>query len=129
MRLFTFVFLILGLAACDAAGPGFRGADMVKVSEGGMDFTLRRRGNFVEAIRTNSTWLPKFQEVAPQAGIAAQKASGCRADWVMGDPAMMIIGLECDGHTAPPLPSRKHTLFCDFIAAGQGRLEMECVRG
>lgn len=127
MRMILFVPLIL-LTACDTPGPGFSGAPAVKVVEAGTSFTLRRRGNFVEAIRTSSHMLPKFEDVARNAGVATQAQTGCRADWVLGDPTMMTIGLECDGHRAPPLPRRKHTLFCEYFDAGQGALDLECIR-
>lgn len=80
----------------------------------GSRFTLRFQGNLVEATRTSPEWLPRFEEVARKAGIAAQIESGCRADWVEGDPALMWVGLSCDGGPAPKRPRRSRTIFCDI---------------
>ncbi|WP_089276748.1 hypothetical protein [Antarctobacter heliothermus] len=80
----------------------------------GSRFALRFRGNLVEATRTSPEWLPRFEDVARKAGIAAQIQSGCRADWVEGDPAMMWIGLSCDGGPAPKRMRRPRTIYCDI---------------
>ncbi len=82
----------------------------VEVTQDGSAFTLRRRAAIVEAIRTNSEWLPKFQEVAPKAAIATQAWTGCKAAWVVGDPAMMWIGLSCEGSPAPQMTLSKRSI-------------------
>ncbi len=125
MRLFP-VILLLGLAACDTAGPGFSGLHKVVREVDGSTFTLRRRGPLVEAIRTNPEMLPRFQTIAPKAGIAAQQETGCTADWVMGDPAMMVIGLACDGQGAPKMPRKPRRFHCELFYAGQNVHELEC---
>ena len=113
MRLFPAI-LTLGLAACDAAGPGFRGVDKVAADVEGTQFTLRIRGPLAEVIRTSPHMLPRFPDVARKAGIATQIQSGCKAKWVQGDPAMMWIGLSCNGRAAPKMPRRPRTLFCEI---------------
>lgn len=115
MRLVS-LLLCLGLAACDAAGPGFRGADKVVRRIEGSTFTLRFRGDMVEAIRTSPEAFPRFQSVARKAALAAQAESGCRADWVQGDPAMMLIGLSCEGRKPPKVPKKRSDLYCDLSA-------------
>ena len=126
MRTLPVVSLILGLAACDAAGPGFSGAEKAIREQDGAHFTLRRRGDLVEAIRTNPEVLPRFQAVAPKAGIAAQLWTGCRAEWMMGDPAMMVVGMACPGRTPPKLPKRRHTMYCELFTGIGNSFEMEC---
>ncbi|KUF09438.1 hypothetical protein [Pseudoponticoccus marisrubri] len=106
--------LVLGLAACSAAGPGFQGADPVIREVEGSRFTLRFRGGIAEAIRTNPEWMPRFPDIARKAALAAQAETACRAAWVEGDPAMMWIGLSCNGARAPKMPRRKRTLYCDL---------------
>ncbi|WP_245853324.1 hypothetical protein [Maliponia aquimaris] len=83
----------------------------------GSRFSLRFRGDLVEAIRTSPEAFPRFEAVARKAGIAAQIESGCRAAWVEGDPSMMWIGLSCDGQPAPKMPRRPRTLYCDIDGA------------
>lgn len=114
-----------GLAACDVAGPGFHGGEKVVREYDGSRFTMRRQGNVIEAIRTNPEMLPRFQPVARRAGIAAQIETGCKADWVVGDPSMMWIGLSCNGGKAPPKPSKRRVFYCDLydVSAGGGTLE------
>lgn len=114
MRLLSFMILLTGLSACDAAGPGFRGAPTVERTVDGSTFTLRFRDSMVEAIRTNPEMLPRFQPVARKAAIAAQVETGCKADWVQGDPAMMLIGLSCNGAKAPKIPKKRSQLYCDL---------------
>jgi hypothetical protein len=127
MRLFPMI-LALGLAACDTAGPGFLGVPKRIDTVDGSSFTLRRRGDLVEAIRTSPESLPRFQNIAPRAGVAAQRWTGCRAVWVMGDPSMMWIGLSCDGRAAPKMSRRPQTFYCDLHEAGQNVQELVCAR-
>ncbi|ASP20180.1 hypothetical protein ANTHELSMS3_01483 [Antarctobacter heliothermus] len=119
MRWLSCVLLLLGLAACDAARPGFYGAETQVQEVEGSRFTLRFQGNLVEATRTSPEWLPRFEDVTRKAGIAAQIQSGCRADWVEGDPAMMWIGLSCDGRPAPKRPRRSKTIYSDIDGLSQ----------
>ncbi|WP_418594589.1 hypothetical protein [Ponticoccus sp. (in: a-proteobacteria)] len=115
MRLVS-LLLCLGLAACDAAEPGFRGAERVVSRVEGSTFTLRIRGDMAEAIRTSPEAFPLFRTVARRAAIAAQVKTGCRADWVQGDPAMMLIGLACEGRRPPKIPKARRDLYCDLSA-------------
>ena len=112
MRGFPCVLLLLGLVGCASAGPGFYGAEKRVREVEGSRFTLRFRGPLVEATRTSPEWLPRFEDVARKAGIAAQIETGCRAEWVEGDPAMMWIGLSCNGDRAPKMPRRPCTIHC-----------------
>ncbi|CUH74849.1 hypothetical protein [Tropicibacter naphthalenivorans] len=126
---FTYVFLMLGLAACDAAGPGFRGVDKTVREVEGSRFTLRRQGDVVEAIRTNPEMMPRFQPVARKAGIAAQLETGCIAKWVVGDPSMMTIGLSCDGRKAPRKPRKSRVFYCDLYGITARGGALECQKG
>ncbi|WGW04244.1 hypothetical protein [Tropicibacter oceani] len=112
--------MLLPLMACDTAGPGFRGVDAREVTYEGSRFTLRLRENMAEVIRTSPEMLPRFENVARRAAIATQIETGCHAAWVEGDPAMMLIGLSCDGERPPKRPKRPRMLYCDLIDL-QGR--------
>lgn len=127
MRLLTIIAL-LGLAACDTAGPGFSRSEKIVREFEGSRFTLRRSGDVVEAIRTSTEWLPRFQPVARRAGVLAWMETGCIPEWVMGDPAMMWVGLSCEGRAAPKMPKRPQTLSCTVEDAGQGVLDVTCMR-
>ncbi|QRF67964.1 hypothetical protein [Ponticoccus alexandrii] len=131
MRLVS-LLLCFGLAACDAAGPGFRGAEKVVRRVEGSAFTLRFRGDMVEAIRTSPEVFPLFQSVARKAAIAAQMETGCHADWIQGDPAMVLIGLACDGRKPPRVPKKRSDLYCDLseftVRDGIGSGALTCQR-
>ncbi|WP_231582007.1 hypothetical protein [Puniceibacterium sp. IMCC21224] len=98
-------------------------------------FVLRINGPLVEATRTNPEFLPKFPQVARKAGLAAHRATGCTPRWIRGDPAMMIVGLSCDGARPPPKPKRRVSFYCDVLdidlgsRAGLGRAGLECYKG
>ncbi|MGR3495179.1 hypothetical protein [Citreimonas sp.] len=110
------VLLLLTLAACDAAGPGFRGAEAVSRDYDGSRFTLRFNGPLAEAIRTSPEWLPKFDVIARRAALAAQaERPGCTVAWVQGDPAMMVMGLACGDAPAPKIPQRSRVLLCELV--------------
>lgn len=109
-----FLFFSLPLGACDNAGPSFQGGDGVTRTVQGATFTLRRRENVVEAIRTSPEWLPKFPDVARKAASAAHQETGCLSAWVTGDESMLWIGLSCDGRPAPKRPIARNELFCDI---------------
>ncbi len=107
---------LLCLTACDAAGPGFRGADKIQREAEGSRFTLRFRGDMVEAIRTSPEMLPKFPAIARRAALVSERERpGCKTAWVEGDPAMMLLGLSCDGRKPPKKPKRREMLFCDLM--------------
>jgi hypothetical protein len=110
-----FAFLCLApIAACDSAGPGFRGQDKEVHEVDGSRFTLRRQGDVVEAIRTNPEFLPNLDKLGRKAFVAAERMTGCEAAWIQGDPAMMRIGLACDGRPAPKMPKQRAVLDCDL---------------
>lgn len=107
------ILLLLCLAACNTAGPGFRGIPPVEQTYDGSRFLLRQNGPLVEVIRTSPEVLPKFRDVARKASLLLQDRTGCIAAWVVGDPAMMVVGLSCDGAKPPRKPKRKVSFSCD----------------
>lgn len=117
---YAMVLSLFLLGACDAAGPGFRGVEpTVRVVEGSR-FALRFRGDLVEAVRTSPEWLPKFEDVARKAALAAEaERPGCQSEWVEGDPSTLLLGLSCDGARAPKPPKRRGMLLCDLFDANR----------
>ena len=127
MRLVQSLACLLILVACDSAGPAFRGAEPVKAEIDGSRFTLRFRGDMVEAVRTSPEWNPRFETVAEKAARAAEaQRPGCVTDWVDGDPAMLLLGLKCNGRPAPSRPRRKDLLLCDPIGYDGSAESLEC---
>lgn len=106
---------LLFLAACNTAGPGFRGVPAQTVTVEGSRFLLRINGPLAEATRTSPEFLPKFADVARKAGLATYRATGCEPRWIRGDPAMMIVGSSCNGAKPPPKPKRRVSFSCDVL--------------
>ena len=118
MKLMLILVCLCLLAACDAAGPGFRGADKVVREVDGSRFTLRFRGDMVEAIRTSPEMLPRFETVARRAALLAEAEPVLRPDrpaWPPGrgggrNPALreiLTLGLAKKRNilwTTPPNP-------------------------
>lgn len=131
MRVSFALFCLAVLVACDGAGPGYRGQEKTVIEVEGSRFTLRRRGDVVEAIRTNPEWLPNLAQVGPKAAFAAEQMTGCVPVWLQGDPAMMWVGLSCEGRPAPPMPKRRKVLDCDLTnfhsRGGLGTGSLNCV--
>jgi hypothetical protein len=110
------VLALAALAGCDAAGPGFRGAEAVTREVAGSRFTLRFRGDLVEAVRTSPEWLPDFAVIARRAAFLAEaERAGCKTAWVEGDPAMLLLGLSCDGRKPPKRPDRRGMRVCELF--------------
>lgn len=96
--------LLLLLAACNTAGPQFRGLPATTVTVDGSTFDVRVRDNRAEAIRTNVEYAPRFGPIRERAGKAMAMVSGCKVVDVGGDQAMAVGRLNCG--SGPP-PKRK----------------------
>lgn len=89
--------LLMLLAACDSPAPAMMGADATRITVEGVDFTVRVRGERVEAIRTNMMPNPSIGSVYPRALQAMEAVSGCRVIEysLRGDVAVMRADLDC----------------------------------
>lgn len=106
--------MTIGLFGCTAAGPGFRGIDPVAHSVEGSRFVVRSAPPIAEVIRTSPEALPRFDIVAERAAMAVASQTRCLPAWVMGDPAMMLVGMSCDGAKPPKMPKRRASFTCDL---------------
>lgn len=92
------MFLLLTvLAACNTAGPRFRGLPATTVSIDGSTFDVRVNGRLAEAIRTNPEYAPRFGPIQSRAGRAMEFVSGCKVKEVRGDQAVATGILDCGG--------------------------------
>lgn len=91
------VLAILLVAACDTATPGFMGADVSRITVDDMEFAVRVRGSKAEAQRKNFILRARYNAIAPKAGIAMERVSGCkvRPGTLKGDPSIMYAALDC----------------------------------
>ncbi len=85
----------LCLAACNTAGPYFRGLPATTVTVDGSTFDVRVNGDLAEAIRTNVQYAPRFGPVRDHASKAMQMVSGCDVKEVRGDQAVATGILDC----------------------------------
>jgi hypothetical protein len=87
----------LALAACDSPSPAMMGQDAVRVTVDGAEFSVRRRGNRAEAIRTNMMTFPSIGAIVHRAEQAIEEATGCDVvtDSLRGDQAVMRADLVC----------------------------------
>lgn len=94
MKYLVLAFLLI-LAACNTAGPHFRGLPATTVTVDGSTFDVRVRGDLAEAIRTNSEYAPRFGVIRERAGRAMAMVSGCEVKEVRGDQAQATGILRC----------------------------------
>ena len=94
------VVLVLTLAACDTPSPHFRDAAVIRVAVDGSVFDVRVRGNLAEAMRVNPEYAPRFGPIRDRAGFAMAQVSGCKVVEVLGDQALAIGVLACEGRAA-----------------------------
>ncbi|WP_146584943.1 hypothetical protein [Puniceibacterium confluentis] len=111
----VFLLALTLLMACNTGGPGFRGIVPVERQVDGSRFLLRVNGPLVEAIRINPEAFPAFHDIVRKAGIAAQEVTGCTPQWARGDPALVVLGLACEGAPAPPKPRRRAGFTCNIL--------------
>lgn len=105
----------LVLCACDTASPAMWQAETVRTQVEGSAFTLHIKDGMVEAVRTSPEVFPRFDAVARKAAFAAQRQTGCDVAWAEGDPAIVLMGLSCNGLPPPPRPKRRKTIYCDVV--------------
>jgi len=95
MRLSLAAFVLIVLAACNTAGPRFRGLPATTVTIDGSTFDVRVNGSLAEAIRTNVQYAPRFGPIRGRAGRAMELVSGCTIKEVRGDQAQATGILDC----------------------------------
>lgn len=95
MRLLPVLFLPICLAACDSPSLAFAGAPATRVSVGGSEFTVRRRGDRVEAVRTSREVFPSRSGTEAKARRAIAIATGCAVKAIGGDVSMQLARLDC----------------------------------
>ncbi|KEJ90977.1 hypothetical protein DSW25_03530 [Sulfitobacter donghicola DSW-25 = KCTC 12864 = JCM 14565] len=104
--LYAFLSMLI-LAACNTAGPHFRGLEATTVTVDGSTFDVRVRGELAEAIRTNSEYAPRFGPIRERAGRAMAMVSGCEVKEVRGDQSQATGLLKCPNaqrRNHPPTP-------------------------
>ena len=107
--------LLLVLAACNTAGPHFRGLPATTVSVEGSTFDVRVNGALAEAIRTNVQYAPRFGPIRDRAGKAMAMVSGCTVREVRGDQAQATGILDCGNGGPARVPLTSGDVICDPI--------------
>jgi len=97
MKVLFVVLWAFVLVACNTPSPEFRGVEPVRILVGKSTFDVRVKSLRAEAIRINSEWAPRSDEVFGRATEAIEAVSGCRVRKIVGDQALMIARLSCGG--------------------------------
>ena len=85
------------LAACNTAGPEFRGLPATQITVQGSTFDVRVRDERAEAIRVNAQYAPRVGPIHARAAFAMTQVSGCRVAALKGDQAQVVGRLDCGG--------------------------------
>ena len=126
------LLMILILAACNTAGPHFRGLPATTVTVGGSTFDVRVRGELAEAIRTNMQYAPRFGPIRERAATAMAMVSGCAVKEVRGDQAQATGILDCGSGGPQNVPYRTGDIECEpergteLELIGEVRVELRC---
>lgn len=127
------VLLLILQGACHAPTKHFRQSPVSRIAVDGALFDVRVRGNLAEAIRRNPQYAPRLGPLRDQAGFAMARVSGCRVRDVLGDQALMVGVLDCDGGTAVPVrPAVRLQLDCIevsdrvLVASDPGFIDYDC---
>ena len=99
------IVLIGCLSGCDSPSPQFIGAQKTEVAQGGMRFSIHRRGNLVEAYRLGFIFRPSETAVLSNARQAIERATGCLVAGLSGDQALIKARLNCDSAPQTPVES------------------------
>lgn len=92
--------LLLALAACDSPSPlsPFAGVPPTRLQVDGSTFSVRVAGDRAQAVRTDfDLTVGRGRHILPRAGIAMERASGCRVidGSLRGDAALIEARLTC----------------------------------
>lgn len=124
---------LLLLAACNTAGPHFRGLPATTVTVDGSTFDVRVRGELAEAIRTNTQYAPRFGPIRARAGRAMAMVSGCEVKEVRGDQAQATGVLKCGKTRKTVVAQSTGRVACTEVpgseveqAFGGVEVELEC---
>ena len=119
MRQFlAFAAIFLPLAACDSPTPGMARAERTVVAVDGSRFSVYRRDDRVELIRTSREWRPDWVEAQAKVEMAIRQATGCklRGNTFTGDPAMARARLNCSGRLPPAERIGPQAYDCQVVA-------------
>jgi len=103
MRVLFLLLCLIGLAACNTAGPYFRGLPATRIAVEGSIFDVRVNGELAEALRVNPEYAPRFGPIRKRAAFAMATVSGCTVKDVLGDQALATGWLDCRDRHAPLL--------------------------
>lgn len=101
MKVSVLGFCLFVLAACNTAGPYFRGAPATRIEVNGSVFDVRLKDDLAEAMRVNSEYAPRFGPIRQRAAFAMAAVSGCTVTDVLGDQALATGWLNCKDQHMP----------------------------
>lgn len=120
------IICIVILAGCDSPGVQYAGQPVMRVEAMGQQFSLRRRGDRVEIIRTTFDPRPDIGRIGAAAERIVKATYGCPVQTMQGDVALMVADLDCTrpvraGDTARWVcPERRSFGVLGFYKSGGG---------
>lgn len=91
------MILILFVVGCGGPTRFFRDQTATRVTVDGSVFDVRVRGELAEAIRQNPQYAPRLGPIGGRAAFAMTKVSGCKVASILGDQAVILGLLDCNG--------------------------------
>ena len=95
MRFLQTVLFLTLLTACDTPTLEFSGVPPNRVVVDGSTFDVRVLGTTAQALRLNMELAPNGRKVFPKAKKAIEQVSGCAAETLSGDAALIHADLKC----------------------------------
>ena len=93
--------MICVLAGCDSPGLGYQGAEVTRLEIEGYSFSIRRKGNVAQVIRTNFLRRPDIDHIGRVAERAIETTYGCHVEKMSGDVALMVGLMDCSRGASP----------------------------
>ena len=89
------LLLLLLTAACDSPSLSMQNVPATRVEVSGMTFAVRRRDERAEAMRVSRHMLPSKRRTLDAGARAIEQATGCDANRIEGDQAIILARLDC----------------------------------
>ena len=94
---YAIVLILMCLTACSGPTVAFMGAQGTSIDVNGSTYTIYRKDNRIESVRTGPDWRPNLISVAADSIYAIESVTGCKvADGTFdGDAAVQRARVRC----------------------------------
>ena len=94
---FSVLLAMTCLAGCSGATTEFVGSTGISIELNGSSYTVYRKDDQVEVVRTGFVWKPNIMSVADESVYAIEEVTGCRVadSSLIGDAAVQRARISC----------------------------------